>query len=74
MAELFDKPLYEVVQNGTLEQVTEAVDAELKSLGNISNEHGCYYFKYNNNYYWCAILQYTNNNKFDNFRPSNNFH
>ena len=51
MAELFDKPLYELVQNGTLEQVTEAVDAELKSLGNISNEHGCYYFKYNNNYY-----------------------
>ena len=39
MAELSDKPLYEVVQDGTLEQVTEAVDAELKSLGNISNDH-----------------------------------
>ena len=50
MAELSDKPLYELVQNGTLEQVTEAVDAELKSLGNISNEHGCCYFKCNNYY------------------------
>ena len=50
MAELFDKPLYEVVQNGTLEQVTEAVDAELTSLGNISNDQ-CYRFKYNINYY-----------------------
>ena len=39
MATLADKPLYEVFRNGTLEQVTEAVDAELKSLGKISYEH-----------------------------------
>lgn len=35
-AELPDKPLYEVFQNGTLEQVTEAVDNELKSLGEVT--------------------------------------
>ena len=73
MAELSDKPLYEVVQNGTLEQVTEAVDAELKSLGNISNDQ-CYHFKYNINYYWCAILQCTNNNKFDSSGLRNHLH
>ena len=38
MAALTDKSLYEVLQNGTLEQVTEAVDAELKSLGKICDE------------------------------------
>jgi len=35
MAKVDDEPLYKTFQNGTLEQVTEAIDAELKSLGEI---------------------------------------
>ena len=35
MAELLNKSLHEVCQNGTLKEVTEVVDIELNSLGEV---------------------------------------
>ena len=39
MAELSNKSLHEVCRNGTLKEVTEVVDTELKSLGKILLQH-----------------------------------
>ena len=35
MAKLPDESLYQIFQNGTIEQVSEAVDTQLRSLGKI---------------------------------------